>query len=108
MTMLVTLQEAKDQLEMDHALSDEQITLKIKGASAAILGYLKDNALNYVDTSGEVTAIIPDDIKLATLVLVGNLYPNRGEDGGTGSGWSNYLPPQVVGLIYRYRTPTAQ
>ena len=106
MTMLVTLDQAKLHLKMDHDLDDDDITLKIHAASGMILNYLKDNALNYVDTSGVAIADIPYEIKAATLVLVGMLYGNAGEDGGTGAGWSNDQPPYIRGMIYRYRTPT--
>ena len=108
MTMLVTLDQAKLHLRVDHDSDDDDITLKVHAASASVLSYLKDNALNYVDSSGVALGEIPYELQAATLLLLGALYGNRGEDGGTSSGFSNYLPPAVVSLLYPLRVPTVQ
>jgi len=111
MTMLVTLQQGKDHLEMDHDLSDALITAKIEQASAAVLRYLKSNAMLYVDTSGEPIGEVPADIQAATLLMLGELFKNRepSNDASVPAQWGyGYLPGQVVSLLYSYRTPTVQ
>lgn len=115
MTMLVSLQEASDHLRRDTTDDDADLELKIKAASAAIITYLKTPS--FADSSGEVPEDsngvgidIPDDVKIATLLLVGEFYRNRdGDQNGAvdqqfyGYG---YLPRPVVALLYPYRVPT--
>jgi hypothetical protein len=105
-TLLVTLDQVKAHLRVDNDDEDDDLTLKIHAASAAVLSYLKDTAYLYVDTSGETIADIPYQVQAATLLLMGAFYGNRGEDGGQSSGFGNYLPPAVVALLYPLRVPT--
>ena len=113
MTLLVTVDQAKAHLEMDHDLSDELIEMQIHIASEAVLGYLKDAALTFTDTSGELildssgNPDIPWRVKGATLMLLGALFGNRGEDGGLAAGFTmGFLPPAVTSLLYPLRIPT--
>jgi len=106
MTMLVTLDQVKVHLRVDNDEEDDDLTLKIHAASASVLLYLKDAADAFVDTSGAVTTDVPWNVQAATLLMTGALYGNRGEDGGSSSGFSNYLPPAVVSLLYPMRVPS--
>lgn len=110
--MLVTLQQAKDDLKMDHDVDDADITLKIQAASAAIVNYLKDYADSFLDSSGDVIMDssgepdVPYEIKAATLLMVRDFYmhlePNQ-VDAQYGYG---YLPRAVTALLYPLRDPT--
>ena len=112
MTMLVTLAEAKAHLRIDDFDSDgnpgdDDLTLKIMAASRAVLNYIGADQY-FLDSSGEpisTSAIsLPDDISIATLLLVGDLYRNR--DGDNTSGWStSMLPTTVQVLLSPYRSP---
>lgn len=118
MTMLVTLTQAKRHLRVTHTLDDLDITLKIHAASAAILNYLKDAALDWVDSSG---ALIEDStgslvsqqgqlVQQATLLLLGWMYSFReGEVGESNPAFQafqqGYLPPPVMALLYPLRDP---
>lgn len=116
--MLVTLEQAKQQLQMDHDADDSFIELQIKIASEAIVGYLKDQA-TFLDSSGEVPVDssgapegVPFRAQAATLILVAEMYKNREgltEDpiGGAAQityGYG-YLPRSVVALLYPLRDP---
>lgn len=111
MVMLVTLQEASDHLRRDTTDDDDDLTIKIKAASAAVLNYIE--TADFIDSSGEPDydssgdAIVPFDVKAATLILVGMFYKDR--DGVDASKWPlGYLPMPVVSLLYPYREPTCK
>jgi hypothetical protein len=118
-TMLVTLEQAKLHLRVDTDDEDEDITLKIEAASAAVLGYIGDAQYDFLDTGGDPLNL--DELteqpairalhvaRQATLLMVGEFYRNR-EPSATdvvperfGYG---YLPRAVVALLAPYRTPT--
>jgi len=111
MIELVTLAEVKAHVRMDHALDDADLTLKIQGASAVILAYLKDGALTFTDSSGNFLdfdsqgePVVPPQVKLATLALVGILARDR--DGQEMEKWQHgFLPYPVTSLIYMMRDP---
>ena len=113
--MLVTLDEAKAQIQVDYEVSDTLIELHVHAASAAVLNYLKDAQYNFLDTSGElltdssgIPVAVPAEVKLATLVLVDDFFNHRGPaatdpvDAQYGYG---YLPRAVVALLYPLRDP---
>jgi len=104
MVMLVTLQQASDHLRRDTNADDTDLTLKIKAASRAVLNYLKDAADTYLDSSGvAVEDEIPDEVRMATLLLVGVLYKDRENSAEFQPG---FLPAAVTALLYPLRTPT--
>lgn len=113
--MLVTLQQAKDHLRMDHAYDDDDITLKVQAASAAIIDYLKDYADSFLDSAGDVIIDstgepdVPYQVKAATLLLVGDFYMNReptASDPVDAQYGYGYLPRAVTALLYPLRDPT--
>lgn len=123
MTPLVTLEQAKLHLHVDHDLDDSDIELKVAAASAAVLQYIGDKQYLFLDTGGEfldltdtstsgtnsdvAAARVLHIVRQATLLLVGDFYKNReptpADVIGTGYG---YLPRAVVALLYPLRDPT--
>lgn len=112
--MLVTLQQARDHIRSDASADDNDLTLKIKAASRAVVTYLK--APSFADSSGQVPvdtagiAIdVPEDIQIATLLLIGTFYKERegAQEGAIDAQFGyGYLPRPVIALLYPYRVPT--
>lgn len=121
---LVTLQEAKDNMLVTYSASDNDIKLKIAAASGAVLNYLKNRSKLYVlelnsdgipttDSQGapvyerdsQGSRIIRDEVKHATLILVGIFFRDR--DGSEMKDWApGFLPAPVTALLYPLRDPT--
>jgi Phage gp6-like head-tail connector protein len=121
--MLVTLEEAKDHLEVDFSSKDTMISLKVSSASGMVLNYLKSRRNLYVllvdddgepllDSQGEVVyeldsqgaRIVRDEIKHAVLILVGMLFRDR--DGVEAKDWApGFLPAPVTAILYPLRDP---
>jgi hypothetical protein len=106
---LVTIDEAKLRLRFDGTALDTDIQLMIGGASATVLRHL-DNAANafLLDGDGvpipENAVVVPDDVKNATLYLVGVML--RDPDGADGKDWDmGYLPRPVTALLMSWRKP---
>ncbi len=105
MTMLVTLQEAKDHLRIDMPDEDQDLTLKVHAASGAVLRYLKSSAAAYFDEQGEVIeGALPFEVKAATLLMTGYLYRQRDEDTDR-EFEQGYLPRPVTALLFPLRDP---
>jgi len=120
MTQLVTLDEAKAHLRVDHDEDDADIEIKIEAASAAILNHIGDAQYLFLDTGGDELDLEDTSTdqaahrarhlcRQATLLMVGEFYRNR-EPAATdvvperfGYG---YLPRAVVALLASLRTPT--
>lgn len=111
--MLISLNQAKAHLSIDEDITkdDNQITLKIRAASAMVVNYLKSAADEFLDSSGEVEVDSNDDpvgvppvVYAATCLLVEDLYRNRGgvETGMYGPG---DLPRSVTAILYPLRDP---
>lgn len=88
MVMLVTLEQASDHLRRDTGDDDADLTLKITGASHAIINYLKEPMLPYesdIDSAGEIyyptdsngDYIVRPEVQAAVLMMVGVLYVDR-------------------------------
>lgn len=117
MVMLVTLQQASDHIRRDTTDDDDDLILKIKGASRAIMNYLNWD-VSWLNTSGEPdldidgNPLVPEEVMLATLKLVEMNYDNRGSSaegqinaGVIFGGSFGYLPADVIALLYPLRTP---
>ncbi len=125
--MLVTLQQAKAHLAMDHDEDDMLITGYVQAASDAVCEYLKgaspwepqrdSNGKPLVDSNGQQVPALDSNgkpatrgvVASATLIIVGELYKNR-EGKGDGEidaqyGYG-YLPRPAVALLYPLRQPT--
>lgn len=133
MVMLVTLQQASDHLRRDTGDDDNDLILKIMGASSAIQNYLKNPMLAYdfakdeygniilgsdgepvyeTDSSG---AYVPRmEVQIAALILIGTLYKDRDakqyiEGNGSVERLGNMsLPKEVHWLLDPIRDPTLQ
>jgi phosphate uptake regulator len=110
--LLITLDQAKANLQIDFDVSDDEITEMIHEASELVVAYLKDAAYEFTDTSGEILQdssgadLTPWRVKRAVKLLVNELYSHRGEDGGKEGRWEmGYLPPHVMACLYMMRDP---
>src|SRR4029453_16935240 len=74
----VTLQEAKEHLDISHDFRDGFIQSKITAASAIVIGSLNFN----LPETPWTAATIPEDIKTATLLVIADLYTERGTTEG--------------------------
>jgi hypothetical protein len=89
---LVTLAQAKAHLKMDHGLDDSEIQFLIHAASRAVANYVTQelpNVSTWLDSSGNLISdtssttdssnqgLVPEDVQIATLLLVGDLYANK-------------------------------
>lgn len=121
--MLVTLQQAKDNLLIDFNTYDTDITLKISSASGMVLNYLKsrrnlyvllvdDDGVPLLDSQGGViyeldsqgARIVRDEVKHAVLILVGMFFRDR--DGVEAKDWApGFLPAPVTAILYPLRDP---
>lgn len=121
--MLVTLEQAKDNLLIDFNTYDTDIRLKISSASGMVINYLKSRKNLYVllvdddgepllDSQGEViyeldsqgARIVRDEIKHAVLILVGMFFRDR--DGVEAKDWApGFLPAPVTAILYPLRDP---
>lgn len=122
---LITLEEAKQHLYVDHDADDEYILAQIAAASGAILNYLKGAPIGQpdrdeqgaimLDSSGDPIyqydsngLVIRYEIQAAVKILLGELYKNReatqdgriNEQAGYG-----FLPYTVISLLYPLRMP---
>lgn len=93
--MLITVDEAKLHLRIDHDADDSDIELKILAASETLV--------QYVDWT-EIPDEIPAAMKAACLQLVGILYTDR--DVEYMDKWQQgFLPFSVTNLIWHLRIP---
>lgn len=127
MTMIVTLAQAREHLRSDTTADDNDLRLKIEGASGAVLNYLKNTGspweperdsngdvvydsegypVDYLDSAGE--RVYRREVQNAVLILVGEFYTNRAgeQQGAIDSKFGyGYLPRPVVALLYPLRDP---
>lgn len=115
--MLVTLQQAKDHLRIDTDDADTDLTLKIEGASGAVLNHLKgkNRFVQEVDGDGEpvvdadgnpvYTDVVLPEVQSATLLMVGYLNKDRDNDKDHEYEQGS-LPRPVTALLAMLRRPT--
>ena len=114
--MLVTLQQAKEHLRIDIGDGDADLTLKINGASGAVLNYLKgaNRFVRALDVDGEpvvdadgkpvYTSEVLFEVQAAVLLMLGYLNKNRDNDKDH-EYESGYLPRPVTALLFPLRDP---
>ncbi|WP_447639575.1 head-tail connector protein [Pandoraea norimbergensis] len=112
--MLVTLEQVKAHLRIVHSSDDDDLTGKIHAASALVVQYLKEGAMEFLDSSGSVEIDsagdpvgVPDDVQVATLIMVGYLNKDRDEDPDRAYEMG-YLPKPVMAMLYRKRDPACR
>jgi hypothetical protein len=115
--MLVTFAQAAAHLRRDTTADDADLTLKIEGASKAVMNYIQgpgidgftDSAGDVFEDSNGVAQDVPRDIQSATLLLLSDFYNNRtptASDPVPAEFGYGYLPRAVVALLYPYRSPS--
>jgi hypothetical protein len=97
---LVTFDQAKEHLQVDHDEDDAKIEFIRQQASHIVLDYLKAEEGTYQDSSEEPVDV-PGAVEAATLLVCGALYENR--DGSDKE--SSPLSQAVKDLLHRYRDP---
>lgn len=120
--MYVTLQRAKQHLNMDHDLDDPLIEAYIGAASEAVKNYLKSaspyeverdsNDDPILDSSGDPVYAVDSNgdkivryaVQAATLLQLGFLYKDRDENANEAYD-VGYLPKPVTALLYPLRDP---
>ncbi|VVE82622.1 head-tail connector protein [Pandoraea sputorum] len=112
--MLVTLEQVKSHLRIVHSSDDDDLIGKIHAASAVVVQYLKEGALEFLDSSGRVEVDsagdpvgVPEDVQVATLIMVGYLNKDRDEDSDRAYEMG-YLPKPVMAMLYRKRDPACR
>jgi len=116
MTMLVSLDQAKDHLRIDSDSEDSDLALKIYGASKAVLNYMKSASV-YEPERDETGAVVigPDglpvysdqvlfEVQAAVLLMLGFLYKDR-DVNADNAFEQGYLPKPVTALLYSLRDP---
>lgn len=107
MVALVTIQQVKQALRIDENDDDEILTLMISAASRRVIQHLKAQAqvLLDLDSGGDpVSAGVPDEVALATIMLVGYLFKNLDQD-PEGDFHLGKLPLPVKSILYMLRDP---
>lgn len=120
--MYVTLQRAKQHLNMDHDADDSLITAYIQAASGAVKNYLKSASAYAIeldsddypvfDSNGDPVYVRNSDgdkevrfeVQSAVLLLVGYFYKDRDENPDTAFS-QGFLPFPVTALLYPIRDP---
>ena len=99
--MIISLQEAKTHLRIEHDDEDEYLTNLILQAQAAAEDYCRVSFEPYVNESGE-EASAPEPVRLALLLFVGFHYENRDIPDMTA-----YKAMRMAfdALLYPYRDP---
>lgn len=99
MPNLVTLNEVKQQLRITWSDEDSYLNLLALASERAIINYLKFEPT-------WTNANVPEDVKLAILVLITTYYEAY-RDGGdfTDQIAMGYPPVPVTWLLHRYRKP---
>jgi hypothetical protein len=105
---LVTSDEVKRALRIDLDDTDDDALIEqlIYGATKMVINYLKSAADAYLDSGGDVPSgtDIPDEIKTATIMLVGFLFKQSDQD-PEGYFERGYLPKPVTAILYPLRDP---
>lgn len=109
MVALITLDEAKRHLRVDHTDDDADIQEKIEEASDIVLDYCKKTigTLDPDDPSiVDWDANLPGTVRAALKFLLSELYDDR--IAGTENDERHalgYLTPRITALLHRHRDP---
>lgn len=101
--MLVSIEQAKAHLRVDHDDEDADLTLKCVAAGEIVVDFLKLKELPAAWTAGESFSppenTVPALIQAAVLEVVGELYRNREASVG------DILSEKVKSVLWRHRDP---
>ncbi len=95
---IVTFEQVKAHLNMDHDADDVKIAEIAVEASETMLDYLKKPLDHWQDTNGDPVGV-PGAVKAATLKIAAALYENR-DGSGTAA-----LSQDVKDMVHRHRDP---
>lgn len=108
---LVTIDEVKSALRISDTGGDSPddelpwLEMLITSCSIAITSYLKSGAEIYQSTDGyPVLGDVPENVRLATIMLIGYLYREPDGDAAKAFGHGT-LPFPVTAMIYQLRDP---
>ena len=105
MTMVVTRQQAADQLRIDDAAPEgNDLDLKIEAASAAALDYIERDASDYEVSGGSGTYSFPYQLQQAVLAFVGDMYRYRDSGDFQYKQGGAQLPQTVRAILYPLKT----
>lgn len=103
MTMIVTRAQAASHLRIDDASSEAaDLDLKIKAASRIVLDYIEMEESDFGDSDSDGNPEFPEQIQIATLLLVGEFHRNR--DSGSSNFSEANLPAPVRAILYPIKT----
>lgn len=112
--MLISLDYASDHLRRDQADDDADLERKIRAASRAVINYMQDGADIFLDSQGDpfidsngIVADVPDDVQIATAMLVAEFYDGTRGDAVDPQWGYGYLSMPVTALLYPYRNVSA-
>ena len=97
--MIVTLEEAKTHLRVQHDEEDALITGLIEQAQTAAEDFCRVSFEPYVDDDG-CEADVPGPVKLAVLLMAGYFYEHREAEDGAGF---RTMRRAFMTLLYPYR-----
>ena len=97
--MIVTLEEAKTHLRVQHDEEDALTTGLIEQAQTAAEDFCRVSFEPYVDDDG-CEADVPGPVKLAVLLMVGYFYEHREAEDGAGF---RTMRRAFMTLLYPYR-----
>lgn len=97
---LITFEEAKEHLNVDHNEDDNKIEILVYQASSIVLDYIGVDEDEWQDTAG-MPAGVPKNVEAATFLVLGALYENR--DGSDNA--PQPLSQAVKDLLHRKRIP---
>lgn len=100
MSILVNLNQAKQQLRVTWDDENEYIQLLLDASEDAVLNYIK------VD-KGWDDITVPPSVKLAILVVLSTYYESfrEGDNFDNSKVAFGYLPPAATALLHRFRSP---
>lgn len=109
-----TLDQAKMHIRSDTNDEDNYIGFLIESASESVYQYIKSSSPDWFDDDGfpvvdsDGISEVPQNVRNATLMLIGYLYRDRDNNGlykqGAGGNFEHgFLPRPVISLLYPYR-----
>lgn len=98
MTPLITLEEAKEALRVDHDEADAVIERYVRAASEIVLGYINRD-VDWYDAETDTVGEVPDRVKRAVEHLVLYFY----DDPMSADFKPGQLPGPVTAILYPLR-----
>jgi hypothetical protein len=91
---LVSIERAKEHLNITFDDNSADLQAKVLEASAIVVDYIKKPEIDWTEETA------PPLIQAAVLLVLGDLYDHRGDDGK-----SDPLSQAVRSILHRYRDP---